>query len=158
MSSWCNMVTCKQTWCWRRVWESYILYGQQEVIWVTGQYLEHLCDLKAWLHSDMLPPKKPCFLIVTLSLRGIFFQTTPKLYARSGEEQSIFLSHSKDTHWATREILNTFIGSLECFISLWSLLLIILVKMNYWKVRVTRFFIILIILARYLHITNDICI
>ena len=52
------MMTCQQTWCWRRSWEFYILIlKKQEINYVTG-YTLFLGDLKANLHSDILPPTR----------------------------------------------------------------------------------------------------
>jgi hypothetical protein len=58
-----RMVVPRQTWCWRRSWEFYILIcrQQKETVYHTGHSLS-IGDLKACPYSGILPPTKPHFL------------------------------------------------------------------------------------------------
>ena len=75
-SIWQDMVTCRQTWYWRRSWGFYVLiYRNQEVKYITGHSLS-IGDLKARPHSGTLPPTRPHLLLVPLpvSLREPAFK------------------------------------------------------------------------------------
>ena len=51
------MAACRQTWCWGRSWEFYILIHRQQkrTVYHNGHNL-NIWDLKVCLHSDTLPP------------------------------------------------------------------------------------------------------
>ena len=67
-----SMAACRQTWCWRRRWESYILIQRQkETVSHTGHSLS-IGVIQAQRFNDTLPPTRPHLLIVPLPMGQAF--------------------------------------------------------------------------------------